>query len=62
MAVSLDLLALTADYPVEHPLRQAAARLTTRLSLAEGKIATALEALTVSRKVDLRKVVEILRR
>lgn len=38
----LDLLALTADYPLEHPLRQAAARLTTRLALAEGKIATAV--------------------
>lgn len=42
---ALDLLALTADYPVEHPLRQAAARLTTRLALAEGKVATAAEAL-----------------
>ena len=42
---ALDLLALTADYPVEHPLRQAAARLTTRLARAEGKIATATAVL-----------------
>lgn len=43
--VSLELLALTADYPIGHPLRQAVGHYVARLALAEGKIQTATEVL-----------------
>ena len=64
---ALDLLALTADYPVEHPLRQAAARLSTRLALAEGKIERATAELTDIPgshmiRTRIRRALEILKR